>query len=255
MNALELKNLLTATVSIKEIEERVLRAIEKVSGNPSAFLRFMNNYSKWNGEFAGGVAALTALISLRDNNFQEKGFPPDLADRSTYIAGYIFDAARDEYDDHINPHRDSHRTLAQATLSAMMEFYNADPLIFAKPMPVWLDSSICGVTWGYTGAAATTETTGLFSGLGYHLGSELLADREFSILDTYLRERHSELVDFLKRKTVKIAGVEHRGYAWIGIHSGHGGGAEADHFSYGLQGTVRAFEFLVNADKTNALRR
>ena len=78
----------------------------------------------------------------------------------------------------------------------------------------------------------------VFAGLGYHLGSELLADKEFSILDTHLRTHLPALVQSLLRYSITFAGGKHRGYAWVGIHSGSndGGGVEDDHFEFGLAG-------------------
>ena len=39
-----------------------------------------------------------------------------------------------------------------------------------------------------------------------------------------------------------MAGSDHRCYAWVGVHSGDGGGVEADHFNlavYGLRVALR----------------
>jgi hypothetical protein len=34
----------------------------------------------------------------------------------------------------------------------------------------------------------------------------------------------------------------------VGVHSGHGGGVEADHFDYALDGMRAAFRYLVGTD-------
>jgi hypothetical protein len=241
----EIRELLEEAASIEAAERRVETALNLVISEPQTLITFLNNYAKWNREFAGGVAALTSLIS--DQNFQEKGFPPDLADRSTYVASYIFDAARDEYDDHINPQRDTHRSLAQATLLGMMEFFSAPESLFSQKMPDWLQALDANVLLGYTGSPLK-GTLAAFKGLGYHLGSELLADREFSIIDSILCTQCPELVYFLKRKKITITGVDHRCYAWIGIHSGQGSAVEADHFDYGLKGVHKALQYLNDSD-------
>lgn len=86
-------------------------------------LRFFTQYAGWNGYFANGVAALASLIGDNRGHFQESGFARAVADRSNCVASFIFDAARDEYDDHISPLRDTHRCMAQASLISMAKFY------------------------------------------------------------------------------------------------------------------------------------
>jgi len=251
----EVKNVLLHVASVPTAERRVTSSLEEISGDPTKFLTFMNQYASWNSEFGGGVASLTSLISQNPRHFQESGFPPDLADRATYVASYIFDAARDEYDDHINSKRDTHRTLAQAMLLGMQKFYDLSDDVFSQGRPLWLHNLARNVVDGYVGGMSTpNDIYAAFRGLGYHLGSEMLADREFSLIDTHYRSVHPELFEFLKRKTIIVAGVSHRAYSWIGIHSGQGGGAEADHFDFGLQGTAKALKFLVDADREACLR-
>jgi hypothetical protein len=114
--------------------------------------------------------------------------------------------------------------------------------------PKWLCDLNQDVLVGYSGAKVS-----LFEGIGYHLGSEVLADREFSIIDTYLRESHSELVQLLMRQTVKIGDEEHRAYAWIGIHSGHGGGVEDEHFEAALAGVNLALSFVPAHHQSNEI--
>ena len=55
------------------------------------------------------------------------------------------------------------------------------------------------------------------------------------------------LVERLKTTRVNIAGQDHVAYQWISIHSGHGGGAEADHFEWATQGAKLAFRFVPEA--------
>jgi hypothetical protein len=92
----------------------------------------------------------------------------------------------------------------------------------------------------------------VFGAIGYHLGSELLADREFSVIDAELRERQPDLVRDLEARKVTIAGQAHAAYTWIGIHSGHGGAAEHDHFEWALTGTRLAFEYTPESERPAA---
>jgi len=233
---------------------RVSARLEAIEGGEQ-LTRFFVHYAAWNGRFANGVSALVSLIGDSRELFQEAGFPRAVADRSNYIASYIFDAARDEYNDHINPIRDTHRCMAQASLISMARFYDLGESVLDEADPPALAAVNDAVLPGYTGEprAGSGRVERLFYGLGYHLGSELLADREFSLIDEYLRSRQPELVHHLMRSTIELAGGKHRCYAWVGVHSGHGGGVEADHFEYALAGARAALRYLVAADHRAAI--
>jgi hypothetical protein len=218
-------------------------------------LRFFSHYASWNGRFANGVAALASLIGDSRTYFQEAGFARAAADRSNYVASFIFDAARDEYDDHINPMRDTHRCMAQAALLSMAQFYGLGDTVLNEPDPAALREVSDAVMFGYrghhqTGGGVVGE---IFAGIGYHLGSELLADREFSLIDEHMRGQRQDLVQHLLHSTVQLAGGKHRCYAWVGVHSGHGGGVEADHFEFAVAGAKAGLQFLVGATQADAI--
>lgn len=218
-------------------------------------LRFFNHYASWNGRFANGVAALASLIGASREHFQEAGFARAVADRSNYVASFIFDAARDEYDDHINPIRDTHRCMAQASLLSIAGFYGLGDAVLNESEPQALRALNDAVMFGYRGLHQSGRgvISEIFAGIGYHLGSELLADREFSLLDEYMRTRRQDLVQHLLHSTVELAGGKHRCYAWVGVHSGHGGGVEADHFDFAVAGAKAGLQFLVGATQAQAI--
>jgi hypothetical protein len=242
-------------VPFEECSDRVQNTLERLEGNEE-LLRFFARYASWNGRFANGVSALTALIGDQRELFMEKGLPRAVADRSNFIASFFFDAARDEYDDHINPNRDSHRCMAQASLLAMAELLGTGLDVLNEEDPPPLQEVNADVRRGYLGLSALAEgaVQQVFSGMGFHLGSELLADREFSVIDKFLRSRHADLVQRLMRKKVQLAGSEHRCYAWIGVHSGHGGGVEADHFNFAVNGAREALRYLDPSHQAQALK-
>ncbi len=224
-------------------------------GNGEQLTRFFVRYASWNGCFANGVSALVSLVGSQHDMFREPGFARAVADRSNYIASYIFDAARDEYNDHINPIRDTHRCMAQASLICMSQYFGLGEKVLDEVEPPVLQRLNQAVLPGYTGQRSATGDTlqQVFGGLGYHLGSELLADSEFSMIDHFLRTHHNELVQHLMRSTVALAGGSHRCYAWVGVHSGHGGGVEAEHFEYALKGARAAMTYLAPEQHTQAL--
>lgn len=243
-------------IDFAKAEATVGASLVDLGNDTNKWMHFIVAYAGWNGRFANGVSALASFIGEQKSLFKDANVPPIVADRSNYIASFVFDAARDEYDDHIQEHRDTHRCLGQATIMGAAEFFGIDLNTLAEPQ--WLHSFSNTVLAGYTGtnplqteAIQANPLPGellhrIFQGIGYHLGSELLADREFSIIDSYLREQKPDLVHHLLRYTTTFAGGQHRGYAWIGIHSGanEGGGVEDDHFRSALQGVNEALGFI-----------
>lgn len=76
----------------------------------------------------------------------------------------------------------------------------------------------------------------LFFALGRHLGSELLADEEFNLMDHFMKSTFPELVAHLSSKVVPEAGVV--AYQWIKVHTY----VEEEHFSHGLDAAMRAID-------------
>ena len=244
-----------ALVDFADVEIRVRRRLSTLRDD-GEIMRFFMHYASWNGCFANGVSALTSLIGNSRDLFREAGFARAVADRSNYVASFFFDAARDEYDDHINPQRDSHRCMAQAALICMKDHFGLSESALDEEEPAPLRAINEGVMSGYTGRASSdgTKLAQAFFAMGYHLGSELLADREFSLIDEHLRQHHADLVQRLMRSTVTLAGASHRCYAWVGVHSGHGGGVEADHFDHAVNGARHAFRYLAAGAAPLAMR-
>lgn len=247
---------LESLVNFSAQERLVHEAIRAALYDPLQRLRFLGRYTSWNGLFGSGVAALAGKIGRSRRLFLDRDEPiAALADRSVYVGSFFFDAARDEFDDHDSVHRDTHRCLAQATLKGLLqiEAVQVPALADARGVnqlladPDWLIELNLRVARGY-GAHSADDLPSIFAAIGYHLGSELLADREFSIIDETLRQSAPELVQQLLTTRIAIAGQEHVAYHWIAIHSGHGGAAEADHFDWATQGARLALRFTPEAD-------
>jgi hypothetical protein len=242
--------------------QRLVRdALREALQSPVSRVCFLGRYTSWNGFFGSGVATLAGKIGRSRGCFVDPQQPiAAIADRSVYVASFFFDAARDEFDDRDTVHRDTHRCLAQSMLKAMIDHERANGALgndadLASQLrdPAWLSALNARVAAGY-GAGTPDDLANLFSAIGYHLGSELLADQEFTIIDRTLHEQAPQLVAFLKGATINIAGQDHRGYQWIAIHSGHGGGVEAHHFEWATQGARLALRF-VPAQYHDELRR
>jgi len=246
-----------ALVDFKAHEDMVANKLKSIGDaydtyNRIPLLQFFSNYVSWNGYFAGGVANLSASITKQRDLFRDKKEKLDLAaDRSNYIASFFFDAARVEYDE-----KHCHRSLAQAFLISLCQHtgprFDLDDEEYIKLNKILEESdNVAGlnkrVLTGYGDYPHKTEFD-LFHSMGYHAGSEILADAEFSIIDTFFKERYPELRKKLLGTQVKKSEAgSHPSYAWIAVHSGHGDAVEQDHFEAAVRGVHKAIEF-VNQD-------
>lgn len=213
------------------------------AGGALALIAFFNHYASWNGNFAGCMTRLAADVSEAKNVFLD----PDtlyLRDRANVVASHIFDTVRDEFDDSGTIHRDTHRTLAQALIHGLIQYYSVtsvqDIQTALAPKPS-IDFALRELGSGFS----PNTKLGLFEGIGFHLGSEFFGDLEYTMIDTWLGANLPELQAYLKKTSVKIDGVEHNCYAWIHIHSGgdDGKGVEADHFDMAISGANKALHF------------
>ena len=229
-------------------EATVVATLAAAGQSDASVLRFLYRYAHWNGYFGCGVATLSGQIGRSRGLFVDASQPyPELADRSVLVASYFFDAARDEFDDRDTAHRDTHRDLAQAmvlgTIASLVDAGLPDPSVRTElRLPVWLEALGHRVAAGYGNGTADVAPV-LFRAMGYHLGSEVLADQEFTLLDRGLKEVRPDLVASLSSRTVRIGEIDHNAYAWIRIHSGGGGAVEADHFEWAVRGVNRAFAY------------
>ncbi|MEO5625176.1 MAG: hypothetical protein ABIQ70_04100 [Dokdonella sp.] len=243
-------NELRALTDFPAHEVLVASTVNGATSSTDKLLRFLVRYASWNGFFGSGVATLAGKIGRCRGLFSDPNEPVvALADRSVLVASYIFDAARDEFDDRATEYRDTHRDLAQATLRGLIHFSRAcapatavsdEVLNQVLADPAWLQALSARVAQGY-GAFTQDLRETIFTSIGYHLGSELLADREFSLIDTALREALPDVVAYLSEHREQVGEQDHVAYQWIAIHSGAGGAVEEDHFRLALEGVNFAF--------------
>ena len=242
-----LRKLANFDTARQQVEDALARA---GADGALGLLRFFARYTSWNGFFGSGVASLSGKIGRSRAVFADPAAAVALlGDRSVFVASFFFDSARDEFDDRDTVHRDTHRCLAQATLAGILQFAGkseraADAGDVNKRLrePAWLHTLNRKVAQGYGNGSDDTRES-IMAAIGYHLGSEILADREFSLIDEYMRSEQKALTAFMKKTKIDIAGQKHVAYQWIRIHSGHGGAAEADHFAWATKGAKLAFGF------------
>jgi hypothetical protein len=231
--------------------EALRRAIED-AGNPGALLSVVARYVQFNSAFGPGLANLAGEIAARQDLFRDPDEPVAVvADRAADVASDFFYAAVDEFDDRLTPWRDTHRTLAQATVKAMGAHFGYTPqqlndVIRINPQT---RASVAQVSRGY-GLGAALDDARLFRAMGFHTGSEVLADAEFNVLDAGLRKTQPALVEALQKARVAVAGQEHDAYYWVRIHTS----VEADHFDAALKGVNNAGRYYAGVAAPETVR-
>jgi hypothetical protein len=211
--------------------------------DPRHLLCVLGRYIQFNSAFGAGLANLAGEIAARQGLFRDAQEPLHMAaDRAAEVASDFFFAAIDEFDDRATPWRDTHRTLGQATLKGTGAFFGYTPeqlndVVRLNPAT---EAAMSRVWEGY-GVGTRLEEERLFSAMGFHTGSEVLADQEFVIIDRALRRDRPDLVRALEAMRVEILGQKHNAYYWIRIHTG----VEAEHFDAALKGVNNALRYYV----------
>lgn len=230
----------------------LLRSVMNQIRSTDHLVSFLHRYSVFNGDFAGGVAGLAGAFHIRRDLFRDPNSKmSDCSDRAADIASHIYFAAEDEYSDRNNPNiRITHRRLGQLLLEHTLRYFRISADEFRNNFPINLETKdvLRRVVSGYCLERKNNEA-GLFRGLGFHLGSELLADREFNIIDEHLAHNFSELVQYLKNTSVAD---DTNAYTWIELHT-H---VEEEHFLHAARAAEMSMEYYAgerNSDEVKAL--
>ena len=205
--------------------------------SPDATYVFFSRYAAING-FAGPlVARLASAIGLSRGTFIDQDEYPDIADKDMLVAQQVFSATIDEFGD-AGQRGLTHRTLAQATVEAAAQFaglsrYRRREL---AQLPVAYQPLLESFIRDYQGEVGNARR--LVYALGYHLASELRADREYALIDeVFLHSSWGK--DFKawlnEHKRVSLFGEALPSWYWVATHGHYGGnGVEWQHFDAAL---------------------
>lgn len=227
--------------------------LKQVAGLGDKFLQLLARYIQFNEVFGSGVANLAAEIAARTHLFQNTDEPIlALRDRSMKIAAHVFAAAIDEFGDR-GASRLTHRALAQATFKGCVQFFGASN---AQANQLSADTTFQAeieerVKAGYLLNRQVTDDLDFFRALGFHLGSEILADAEFRTLDFHFEEDWKDLWNFLRRSKVTIDATDHPAYVWIKVHCT----VEREHYEEALLAANLALQFYVGDQDPAAVRQ
>src|SRR4030095_6129782 len=172
-------------------------------------------------------------------------------DRASEVASLIFYATIDEHGDrtlHV-----THRTLAQATMRGIADFYRLDPEEQKKlsGRPDWLSSLIADTADGY--AHVTNDVDNVLEALGFHISSGVLADREYRLIDEVMRDKCPDLTNYLRKTPSTIGGKRVPAYSWIYIHGV--GNVEDDHADKAFIALYKAASYITNKSEEEIRHR
>jgi hypothetical protein len=211
--------------------------VELAATDPVKLYYFMQRYAYFNSYAGSLVARLASSIGISYQLFRQEGVSvADLSDRGLEIAAKVLAATIDEHAD-AGAQQVPHRTLAQATLTAIGNYAELGDLQLNQvaQAPDWMQEIITDLIAGYQGKIDDIEA--LVQALGFHIGSELLADREYSLIDKVIRYSHrgTGFDAWLKGKQIEVGGKRLSPWYWIVVHGKHNStGVEAEHFELAL---------------------
>lgn len=234
------KDLIDGLFDLPKINGSVESCCELAVKDPKALYIFMQRYVHFNGYAGSLVARLASSIGLSRELFNNPDCTViDEADRGMEIAAKVIAATIDEHADEGAKYV-PHRTLAQATLKAVGDYAGLtekerNELSVAPP---WMERVLENLFRGYQGVP--NDPAALIRAMGFHVASEILADREYAIIDKVVRydNRGKGFDAYLHTDggKVRINNRQFSAWYWIVIHGKHGGaGVEVEHFECALE--------------------
>jgi hypothetical protein len=221
----------------RQNEANIEATVELAATNPVKLYYFMQRYAYFNS-FAGSlVARLSSAIGISYQLFRDpQEGNIDQSDRGLEIAAKVFAATVDEHND--GGQKVPHRTLAQVTLKAIADYaqLGTPQCNHIAQTPDWMQGVITDLIAGYQGKIDDLEA--LATAVGFHIGSELLADREYSLIDKVIRYSHRQqgFDAWLQGKQVEIGGKRMSPWYWIVVHGKHNDtGVEAEHCDFAIE--------------------
>jgi hypothetical protein len=234
----------SGTTTFKQVLEEIR--------TPIALIQLIGRYISFNAPFGGGVSSLAGQIAERRDLFRDGREPVQAtADRSVEVASNIFYAAVVEFGGQSKSTRVTHRSLAQALLKAVGEFFGYRDMALdeiTRPNHTTI-AAVQKVGYEY-GLNQVLNDRKLFRALGFHMGSEMLADEEFITLDRFLRAEYADLVAYLRKTRVESGGIKAGAYHWVNIHTT----VEADHYDAATVGVKQALGYYSGPESKEVVR-
>ena len=219
-NFFKTRGVIIGYLNSNKTKKEIQTSLKKISSDED-LINFLNRYVYFNNLFAPSVLSLSSAVHCNVDLFVDRQEKISyLTDISSEIAGLILSSAEDEYCNKELGIRISHRTIAKNFIRGVFEYFNilstADSHRFKinKATNTAINDVKLNYFLNYNTSKNKEET--LFNSIGFHLGSELLADIEFNCINDYITKKHKGMHKFLLDKNFP-PGIN--SYAWIKIHT------------------------------------
>ena len=223
--------------NFKEIDETMDSALRTAAQQPYYFYVFMQRYTYFNAYASAVIARLASSIGLSRYLFRNHELLVlEESDRGLEIAAQIMAAAADEGTDR----KPVHRLLAQLLLKTIGDYAHLsveERNNIAQP-PQWLIDISNSLVANYEGKPNNLEA--LVKAIGFHVASEILGDREYSLIDKIIRFDYKN-IGFdkylrLEARPTKIQGHFYDPWCWVVMHGKHeGSAAECEHLACAIR--------------------
>lgn len=229
------ETLFTKKFDFAELDRTVASTVRLAAQNPVSLYLFFQRYSYFNGYASAMISRLASSISISRYLFTD----PEIlineqADRGMQIADRVMFAAADEGANGV-----SHRSLAQATLRTVGDYagLSVEERNQYSQIPAWLDEIVNQVIQNYQGIPGNIAS--LIKAMGFHLASEMMGDREYTLLDRIIRHENKGVgFDSYLNQTspIKIQDHQYHPWCWVLIHSQYeDSGVEFLHYQSALE--------------------
>jgi hypothetical protein len=234
--------------NLTDIEQTVEEACQTATQHPKALYLFMQRYTHFNSQAGSLVARLSSSIGLSRELFRAPDCEVyDEADRGLEVAARVFAATIDEHSD--GKQHLPHRTLAQALLKGVGNYANlsVQERNEMSRIPPWFVTIMAHQRECYQGQPGNLEA--LVKAMGFHAASEVLADREYALIDKVIRyDNAGKGFDAYLRadnRKVEFRGQKISSWYWIVVHGTYKqSGVEYEHFEEALAALNLALEYL-----------
>jgi hypothetical protein len=234
-----------------QLDRNVASTVRMAVKNSNLLYLFFQRYSYFNGYSSAMISRLASSIGMSRYLFNNSELiVVEEADRGMEIAAKIMSAAADE-GAHDTP---VHRALAQLTLKTIGDYaeLSADERNQFAKIPSWLDLIAREVMDSYQGTP--NNMASLVRGMGMHVASEMLGDREYSLIDMIVRQENKGIgFDLYLKQNPSIARIGNHNYTpwtWVVIHSQHDkSGVEAEHYKDALEALNMSVRYIKQPEK------
>jgi hypothetical protein len=233
------------------LDRTVAATVRMAVKNPSVLYLFFQRYTYFNGYSSAMISRLASSIGMSRYLFNNSELiVTEEADRGMEIAAKIMTAAADE-GAHDTP---VHRALAQLTLKTVGDYaeLSADERNQFAKIPNWLDLIVREVIDNYQGNP--NDMASLIRGMGMHLASEMLGDREYSLIDMIVRRENKGIgLDLYLKNNHNITRIGKHNYTawtWVVIHSQHDkSGVELEHYQDALEALNMSLRYVRQSEQ------